>query len=273
MTDTETRPPIDYRIAAAAVIGAGALIPPETLDAFEMGNDAVMDCVRFVRVAGDVPGESLYRWSAARNLHALPQDGFERINPDIRLFFDAFVAITKALAPLLEPAAAATPHLYPGRAATRAEDTIFEREDTPGARTHAGLAKETPATTQGLRIVHHHQLAELAARPSAPGEGPMRPSVVGPDMLERFAAGRMPTPAEIAEMTPEGRRAAAALFGLGNVDDILAETPVPGPEAEGLTPMRVDAQAQGAPAKEGETAAPIQVQGEGAVGKPKKSAK
>ncbi|MDP3554846.1 hypothetical protein [Methylocystis sp.] len=68
------------------------------------------DCVvkiegmaNFIAVAGDVPGESLYRWSGALGLHPLPADGWANVSPEVRLFFDAFVAVVKALAPVIEP--------------------------------------------------------------------------------------------------------------------------------------------------------------------------
>lgn len=229
--------------------------------------------VAFVRAAGDVPGESLYRWAAAKGLHPLPADGYDKVSPELRLFFDGFVATVKALAPIVDPPRpAAGTVLHPGQARVDVEDTILRKYGAPGERTHQGLAAGTPTTTAGLRITPYHP---------APGQAPAavvamqddqrlydqtepRPIVVTPDMLTRMERGNPPSSAEFMAMTPEQRRPYAALFGLPGIEAVTKEPPPAAPDVETLEPRQVSEQIAGP--KIGETEL---VEGVVAVGKTK----
>jgi hypothetical protein len=102
---------VDLRLGAGAIGAAMGILGEvesevalDVLNLDAIGDDLILaQMAGFLRAAGDVPGESLYRWSAARSLHPLPADGWSKVSPDIRLFFDAFTAVVKALAPILEP--------------------------------------------------------------------------------------------------------------------------------------------------------------------------
>jgi hypothetical protein len=101
---------IARKLAMAAIAAVDELLDEDnsdTRDALLLMDASCLPKVEamavFIGVAGDVPGESLYRWSAARDMHPLPADGWSNVSPEIRLFFDAFTAVVKALAPVLEP--------------------------------------------------------------------------------------------------------------------------------------------------------------------------
>ncbi|MGJ0393020.1 MAG: hypothetical protein ACR650_09720 [Methylocystis sp.] len=141
-------------MAAFMTIGeeGAAMRLSETMGFDPLDREPLGRMVGFVRQAGDVPGESLYRWSAAQGLHVFPANGFAGLAPEIRLWFESFTAVVKALAPILDPPQAQEKRLSPVQNRVRVEDTIFRRYPSPGARTHAGLDPSQPTSTADVHV-------------------------------------------------------------------------------------------------------------------------
>lgn len=262
---------LDDWLGRAASTAAFALMRDANTIADLFTEDDVLgeSFAKFVRTAGDVPGESLYRWSAARGLHPLPADGYARVAPDVRLFFDSFVAVAKALVPVLDPPKAHQNVVFPGRPHVDPEDTIFRGYGARDERAHARVADGVPITTEGLWIVPAAPAPAAAAAPQ-PGAPSFQPMTIGADALTRLERGNPPTMQEFTAMTPEERRPYSALFGLPGIEAVMNEQPDSAPEAEGLEMRDVAGEVENA--VKGEPGQ-VRVSGQVAIGKTKPKAK
>jgi hypothetical protein len=210
---------------------------------FDIGEAQYAQLVRFIRVAGDVPGESVYRWSAARGLHVLPADGWNNVSPDIRLFFDAFTAVVKALAPILDPPAKAKAVPLGREAPRRIEDTIFEQHESLGAKEDAGGPLRS---TGDVRVIPMQRPEEpQVPAPAAAGAGPV---VFNQSDLDAFSAameGENGPRVTFDEGTLDKLRAERRKADPNDALNILAEEPNPGPAAEKAAPTHIEAEVNG----------------------------
>jgi hypothetical protein len=238
---------IDERLAVAADSAALELVEDRdaTVDVF--GDEGLFDgrCARFVRISGDISGEALFRWTSAQNLHPFRGDEWPKISGDFRVLFESFVAVVKALAPIVAPPQGEKGVvIFPGAPKVDVEDTVFRKYGRSGEKTHHGLAEGTPNTTAGLTITPNAPAP--AAAPIADVEEPKRPPIViGRDALTRFEKGAPPSQAEFMAMSPEERRPYAALFGMPGVEAVMQETPGAAPPAEDLAPMSIETEVKG----------------------------
>ncbi len=202
-------------------------------------DDVEATFAKFVRTAGDVPGEALFRWAAARGFHPLPADSWSGLAPDIRLFFDAFVAVVKALTPLIDPPKQHGVVIHPGPARVAVEDTIFRKYGAPGEKIGAHNDPTAPRSTHGLAITPAAP-APVVAAVLVPSEPSAPPIVIDRAALTRFEKGAPPSQAEFMAMTPEERRPYAALFGMGGLEEVFNEPPPAAPAAEGLETVTIE---------------------------------
>lgn len=260
----------DFRIGHAARWAALELLydADATADALAPMRNFEEPFARFVRAAGDVPGESLYRWSAARNMHPLPADGYAKVSPQVRLFFEAFVAVVKALAPIVDPPKTEKRFVHAPQNHVDPEDTIFRRYGAADERTHGRVAPGTAATTDGLAITPFAPAPGAAPAAAGQAASGFRPMVIAGQTLEDFGAGRMPTAEEFAALTPEQRRPYAALMGMPGIEAVMNEQAQPAPEAEGLEPLEVSGVVENAAARTDQSQPPtVAIAGTLAVGK------
>jgi hypothetical protein len=166
----------------------------------------------FVYAAGDVPGESLYRWSAAQGFHPLPADGWDRTTRGVRLFFDAFTAVVKALAPILEP-----PQRDKIVSATQERKGAFETAYAPTEKGDARTYADAPGATSTAEV--------FVSRPGAIEET----GDIDPVAWKRLA------PMNIDDATAAQRAKAYALPG--DAREIINAEP-PGAPAIGATELQ-----------------------------------
>lgn len=235
------------RLAIAADNAIMELVADRDAAIEAFGAEGLFDarCAKFVRTAGDISGEALFRWTSARELHPFKGDEWPKISADFRLLFEGFAAVVKALAPILDPPKpAAGAVIWPSVPKVDVEDTIFRKYGSPGQRAHHSLDPSSPKSTQGLTITPNapSPVAAPAAEARAPDPTPI---VIGRDALTRFEKGAPPTQAEFMAMTPEQRRPYAALFGMPGDGEGELETVDPAPPAEALAPMAIEAEVGG----------------------------
>ena len=233
----------DQKIGFAAALGAAALLPDggdEELQEIFDASALAQDMAHFVRIAGDVPGESLYRWTAGKGMHPLPADGFSRVSPNVRLFFDGFVAVAQALTALLDGKAEAAAPLYVKQNHVAVRDTVYDRYGARDERTYSGLAAGEPTST-----------AQINVRPASEPEAPSQEE-------RKSAAPFIITAADLKDASVENddgkSLALSALDELrarhraedpGSIDRIMAEQPPAAPEIEIERVEHVDRQIGG----------------------------
>lgn len=205
-----------------------------TLDALTFGGESreqiqglAETLALFVRTAGDVPGESLYRWSAAKGLHPLPADGYANVAPHVRLFFDAFVATVKALAPLLEPPKIEQTTPAPKQNHVDERDTVFERYGRPDERTHRGVSQGQPTSTDQVHIFKAEPAPAFDEKQTAPA----RLQINTADILAKLRTGH-DGESEKTTLSIDDLRALQRASDPGDVGHIAAERPEAGPEVE-----------------------------------------
>jgi hypothetical protein len=208
-------------IGRAALYSAGELIDEYESAVFDTlmisGAELVQwqqaeDMARFVITAGDVGGEALYRWMAGKNLHPLPGDGYAQVSEPIRVFFECFVATTKALASVLMPKSNSAPLLRVPTQSPPLSETIFEPHDAPGARTYANVRDEVPrvwnpGVPEGLPA-GTRQVGTIGSIPVFENAGMPEGQVL---------LAQVPTQEQFMRMSPEERRPWAHLFGLPDI--------------------------------------------------------
>lgn len=201
----------------------------------ELNKEDILPWLHFLHAAGDVPGESLYRWSAAQGLHPLPADGWSKVSADVRLFFDAFTATVKALAPLLDP---------PVR--DKAAETRVEVAANPDPEGFMAPAYE------------RYERGDASAYANAPG-----PKSTGDVFVSRPNEERLPgalaavaqpdaSPAQLSAPSTqhdpatmsvddalEARRAAFRAADAGDVGKIISAPAPPAPEIGAVEPVAV----------------------------------
>jgi hypothetical protein len=153
--------------------------------------------VGFVKLAGGASGEPVYRWMAMKRLHAMPVDGFAKLDAEARLFFEGFAATVTALLPLVMPDPKRAPVIPPsvvvppqdriGQRAARFDERVGEREG------------RGPMSTAEVKVyVPPERVKETVATMMA---------AEGRRIVGRKQPDAMPTPEEMASMPPEQRRA------------------------------------------------------------------
>ncbi|MGO9361519.1 MAG: hypothetical protein ACLP1D_28215 [Xanthobacteraceae bacterium] len=180
---------------------------------------------KFIRAAGDISGETMFRWASAKQLHPFGADEWGKVSPDIRLLFDGYVAAVKALAPLLDPPKGAASVHVPTPAARREEDTIFERRGRGDEGAHGRVPVGHPTSTAGVHVFH-------------PG-GERSPGAVAAmvgDHLEQFSDELMQEPLDPVEAMRAKARALP-----GDIGEIMGERPGPAPEVGEGAPVTVEA--------------------------------
>jgi hypothetical protein len=109
--------------------------------------------VEFLQGAGDIGGETLFRWAAAKNLHPFSAGDFQKVRPEIRLWWECFAVIAKALLPILDPPQKEVRASLPlGHERRRPDDNAYETYGAPGRRTYENLAPGQPTSSAQLTI-------------------------------------------------------------------------------------------------------------------------
>lgn len=215
-------------LADAAYAAGRELVTPPTLMVIGLENapsfTAVSDMVAFVRCSGDVSGEALFRWAAARGSIPFLGTDWARVSDEIRLFFNSFTAVVKALAPLLEPPAETrTIPANPQPAPERRDNTIYETAYKPiGAgsqKTHHDA--HGPRSTSEVYV----------ARPGDPLAGavaavvaPEAPQSIDPREQLRLQAKSLPGDVSEIEKAPPPRAPAIGAVAAVSVQGKTEET-------------------------------------------------
>lgn len=207
----------------------------------ELSND-LAHAGDFLASAGDIGGEPVFRFMAARGMHFLPADGYFNASPWVRLFFGSWTESFKALLRLLTPAAAGPLPVLPPARAVPLHETIYERNGSMAAR-----IGEVPGVVSASG--YRPPVFLIGEAPAVQPPVPAAPGITVPPgivmvmdrpvafEIDAGAIRRAPSRDEFQAMSPEARRQWAHLFDPRFVEDGITSR---APDASGFIEEFVD---------------------------------